>query len=359
MTLRELAALLDCALDGDGSLEIAGVSDLEHAGPRDLTFYANARFRPQLQRTRAAAIIVGENEPDVGRPMLRTPRPYLAFARALSIFHPPARPAPGISQLAAVAPDADIAPDVSIGPFVLVGARARIGARTVVASHASIGDDTTIGDDCLLRSHVTVRERVTIGSRVVLHDGAVIGSDGFGFTQDADGRHQKIPQVGVVIIEDDVEIGANTTVDRPAAGETRIGAGTKIDNLVQLGHSVRVGRDVLMAAQVGVAGSAILEDRVTLGGQVGVADHIVIGRGAIAAAQSGVTNSVDAGAFVTGYPAIENRRWRKASVVFARLPELRKQLQALQQRLSAIEAAIGVKAGTSDDPAEDDPGAPL
>ena len=274
-----------------------------------------------------------------GRSLLRTKRPYYAFARALELFHPVARPAPGVSPLASIADDALVAPDASIGPFVTIGAGSRIGPRTIVHAHVAIADGVTVGADCVLHSHVSLRERIALGDRIVVHNGAVIGSDGFGFTPGPDGRHYKIPQVGTVVVEDDVEIGANTTIDRASVGETRIGAGTKIDNLVQIGHGVTLGRDVLLAAQVGISGSTTLEDRVTLGGQVGVQGHITIGTGVIAAGQSGVTNSVEPGRFLTGYPAIDNRQWRKASVIFARLPELRQQLVTLEERLAARRSA--------------------
>jgi UDP-3-O-[3-hydroxymyristoyl] glucosamine N-acyltransferase len=341
ITLAALAVALECRLDGDGAVEITGVSDLAHAQPGELSFFGHARFRPLVAASRASALIVAEDDEISGRPLLRTRRPYLAFARALELFHPAVRPAPGIHALAAVAPDAEVAPDAFVGPFVSIGAGASIGPRTIVHAHVAVGECAAIGADCVIHSHVAVRERVRIGDRVVIQNGAVVGSDGFGFTPDPDGRHYKVPQVGIVVVEDDVEIGANTTIDRAPVGETRIGAGSKIDNLVQIGHGVTLGRDVLLAAQVGISGSTTLEDRVTLGGQVGVQGHITIGRGAIAAGQSGVTNSVEPDRFVTGYPAIDNRQWRKASVIFARLPELRQQLVTLEQRLAALEGRLG------------------
>ena len=198
----------------------------------------------------------------------------------------------------------------------------------------------SIGADCTIHSHVSIRERVEIGNRVVVQDGAVLGSDGFGFARMPDGTHRKIPQVGGLIVEDDVEIGANAAIDRPAVGETRIGAGTKIDNLVQVAHGVKIGRNVLLAAQVGIAGSTTLEDSVTLAGQVGVAGHITIGKGTIATAQTGVPNSVDAGSFISGYPAIDNRDWLRSSAVFRRLPALRKAVTDLEARLTALETRI-------------------
>ena len=285
-------------------------------------------------------MILGERAEAAPCAMLRTANPYLAFAKAVELLAPRPAAVPGVHLSAHVAPSAAIAPDASVGPFVSVGPGARIGARSVVYPHVTIGDDAVIGDDCVIHARVSVRERVIIGNRVVIQDGAVIGSDGFGFAHRADGTHYKIPQTGGVTIEDDVEIGANTTIDRPAVGETRIGAGTKIDNLVQIAHGVSVGRDVLLAAQVGIAGSATIEDRVTLAGQVGVAGHLTIGKGAIASAQTGIPNSVDAGRFVSGYPAIDNRDWLKASAIFRRLPELKKALAALQRRFDELEERL-------------------
>jgi UDP-3-O-[3-hydroxymyristoyl] glucosamine N-acyltransferase len=219
-----------------------------------------------------------------------------------------------------------------------------IGARTTLLAQSAVGARARVGDDCLLHSHVSVREDVIIGHRVVLQDGVVIGADGYGFAQRADGSHEKIPQVGTVVIEDDVEIGANTTIDRPAVGETRVGAGTKIDNLVQVAHGVHIGRHVLLAAQVGVAGSTTIEDQVVLAGQVGVAGHLTIGRGVRATAQSGIPNSVSAGAFLSGYPAIDNHEWLKASAIFRRLPELKKAVARLEARLGQLKAQIALRA---------------
>jgi UDP-3-O-[3-hydroxymyristoyl] glucosamine N-acyltransferase len=339
--LSELANKLGCRLEGDGSVEITGVAGLDQAGPGQLTFFGNPKLRPQLDATRASAVIMPEDAAGVPQPMLRTSHPYLVFARALDVFHPRPKPAPGISPLASVAADASIGADVSIGPFVVVGSRARIGARAIVHSHVSIGPGASIGDDCVLHARVSIREGITLGHRVSVQDGAVIGSDGFGFTPGPDGEHHKIPQVGTVVIEDDVDIGANTTIDRASVGETRIAKGTKIDNLVQIAHSVTIGRRVLLAAQVGLAGSTTLEDDVALGGQVGAAGHLTIGKGARVTAQSGISNSLAPGTLSSGYPAIDNRDWRKASIVFAKLPELRRQLIRLEERLVALEGRMG------------------
>lgn len=343
LKLKDLAARLDCRLEGDGEVEICRVEGIERARPGDLTFFANPRYATELRATQASAVILAERAeagPGAGVARLRAQNPYLAFARAVALFAPASASPAGIHRLADVAATAAVAPDASVGPFVSVGDRARIGARTVIFPHVTIGPDASIGEDCVIHARVSIRERVTLGSRVVVQDGAVIGSDGFGFARAGDGTHQKIPQIGGVVVEDDVEIGANAAIDRPAVGETRIGAGTKIDNLVQIAHGVTIGRDVLLAAQVGVAGSTTIEDSVTLAGQVGVAGHLTIGRGAIATAQTGIPNSVDAGSLVSGYPAIDNRDWLKASAVFRRLPELKKSVADLQRRLDAVEERL-------------------
>jgi UDP-3-O-[3-hydroxymyristoyl] glucosamine N-acyltransferase len=269
--------------------------------------------------------------------VIRSPAPYLTFARAAQVLSPDTPPPPGIHQLAAVAADATVDPSATVGAFVFVGARATVGARTVVHPHVVIGDAATIGADCILHAHVSIRERCRLGDRVIVQNGAVIGSDGYGFAQRADGSHEKIPQTAPVIVEDDVEIGANTTIDRPAVGETRIKAGTKIDNLVQIGHGVVLGRHVLLAAQVGIAGSTVIGDHVIFGGQVGVGGHLTVGDRAKAVGQSGITNSVDADAFVSGYPAIDNGEWRRSSAVFRKLPAMRKQLRELEERLKKLE----------------------
>jgi UDP-3-O-[3-hydroxymyristoyl] glucosamine N-acyltransferase len=222
-----------------------------------------------------------------------------------------------------------------------VGDGAVIGARTIVHPHAAIYGGVTIGDDCVIHAHASFRERCRLGDRVIVQNGAVVGSDGFGFAPRPDGSYQKIPQTGPVVIEDDVEIGANTTIDRPAVGETRIQAGTKIDNLVQVAHGVHVGRNVMLVAQVGIAGSTTIGDSSVLAGQVGVAGHLHVGKGTKATAQTGIPNSLPDGSFVSGYPAIENREWLKSSAVFRRLPELKKALAALEKRLEGLETRLG------------------
>jgi UDP-3-O-[3-hydroxymyristoyl] glucosamine N-acyltransferase len=337
LKLKDIAARLDCRLEGDGEIEIGRLAGIEDAGAGDLTFFANPKYAAALRATKASGVILGERAEAAPCAMLRAAHPYFVFARAVELFAPRPEPRRGIHPLADVAPGASIDPTASIAAFVSVGDGARIGARTVVFPHVTIGPGAAIGDDCVVHARVSIRERVVVGHRVVIQDGAVIGSDGFGFAQRPDGTHHKIPQVGGVTIDDDVEIGANTTIDRPAVGETRIGAGSKIDNLVQVAHGVTIGRDVLLAAQVGIAGSSTIEDRVTLAGQVGVAGHLTLGAGVIATAQTGIPNSVEAGAFVSGYPAIDNRDWLKSSAIFRKLPELRKAVAELQKRLDDLE----------------------
>ena len=340
MKLSELATRLDCRLEGDGELDVTRVAGIQDAQPGDVTFLANPKYEKLLATTRATAVILKEEAPAAPCAMLRARDPYLAFARAVSLFAPVSRPAPGVHALAAIAADASLGADVSVGPFVAIGEGARIGERTVIYPNVTIGAGATVGSDCTIHSNAAIRERCTIGDRVILQNGVVVGGDGYGFVRRGDGTHEKIPQVAVVVIEDDVELGANTTVDRPAVGETRIKAGTKIDNLVQIGHGVTVGRNVLMAAQVGIAGSTDVEDDVVFGGQVGVGGHLTIGRGAIAVGQSGVTNSLDPGAFVAGYPAIDSRDWRKASVLFRRLPEMKRRIEQLEARVAELTRAL-------------------
>jgi UDP-3-O-[3-hydroxymyristoyl] glucosamine N-acyltransferase len=341
--LHEIAERLECRLEGDGEIEIGRLAGVDRAQGGDLTFVANSRYFSQLPSTKASAVILDDHAPAGLAPcaVLRSPHPYLAFARALSLLVQTAAPPRGVDAASAVAPDATLGADVSIGPFVTIGAGAAVGDRTVIYPNVVIGNGVRLGDDCVVHSHVSIRDRVRIGHRVVLQDGCVIGSDGFGFVKQADGTHFKIPQHADVVIEDDVEIGANTTIDRPAVGETRIGAGAKIDNLVQIAHGVSVGRRALFAAQVGIAGSTVIEDDVVLAGQVGVVGHIRVGRGAVVTAQSGVPNSVAPGAFMSGYPAIAQRDWLKASAVFRQLPALKRRVAELEQRIAELQEKLG------------------
>jgi UDP-3-O-[3-hydroxymyristoyl] glucosamine N-acyltransferase len=337
LKLSELSDRLGTRLDGNGDIEIERVAGIEQAGPGDITFVANSKYQSRLATTCASAVIVGENSPAAPCAMLRTRQPYVAFASAVGLLSPESEPPAGIHPLTSIAPSAVIGEDVSIAAFVSIDDDVTIGRDVVIGPHVSIGRGATIGDGCRLHARVSIRQRSILGRRVILQDGVVIGGDGFGFAKREDGSYEKIPQRGVVVIEDDVEIGANSTVDRPAVGETRICAGAKIDNLVQVAHGVRVGRNTMLCAQVGIAGSSVIGDDVVLAGQVGVAGHVDIGDRVTATAQTGIPNSVDAGTFISGYPAIPNRDWLKASVLFRRLPELKKALGDLQQRLEEIE----------------------
>ena len=340
MKLHDLAERLGCRLEGDGDIEIQRVTGIEQALPGDLTFLANARYSAMLAETRASAIIMNESAERAPCAVLRAENPYLAFATAVRLFSPSVAPPVGVDPHSVVAADAILGREVSIGPFVAIGRGVRVGDRTIIYPNVTLGDGVTIGEDCVVHSNVSLRERVIIGNRVIVQNGAVVGSDGYGFVKRPDGAHEKIPQVATVVIEDDVEIGANTAIDRPAVGETRIKTGAKIDNLVQIAHGVTIGRHALLAAQVGIAGSSTIEDDVTLAGQVGVAGHLTIGKGTVATAQSGIPNSVDPGSFVSGYPAIDNREWLRASAVFRRLPELRRAVSALERRIAELEAQL-------------------
>ena len=346
LTLRELAEHLGCRLEGDGSVEIGRVATLEAAGPGDVSFLSNPKYASQLASTRAAAVIAGEDAGAAPCAMLRARDPYLAFAAAAALLAPDDRPAPGVSPSAHVDPGATLGPACHIGAFASIGAGATIGARTVVHPHAVVYAGVVIGDDCVIHAHASIRERCRVGNRVVIQNGAVIGSDGFGFAPRPDGSYQKIPQSAPVVIEDDVEIGANTAIDRPAVGETRIQAGTKIDNLVQVAHGVHVGRNVMLVAQVGIAGSTTIGDSSVLAGQVGVAGHLHLGKGTKATAQTGIPNSLPDGSFVSGYPAIDNREWLKSSAVFRRLPEMKKALASVEKRLARLEATFGAGSET-------------
>jgi UDP-3-O-[3-hydroxymyristoyl] glucosamine N-acyltransferase len=340
--LRDIALRLQCRLEGDGEIDIRHVAGIERAKPGDLTFLANAKYHSKLKSTAASAVIVSDDlvVDGVHAALLRSPQPYLAFAKAVDLLVPAPPPPAGVNPTSWIAPDATLGPGASVGAFAVVGPGVRVGARAVIHPHAVIGPRARLGDDCVIHAHASIRERVELGHRVVVQDGAVIGSDGFGFVKQSDGSHLKIPQRATVIVEDDVEIGANTTIDRPAVGETRIGAGTKIDNLVQIAHGVTIGRRVLMAAQAGIAGSTVLEDDVVLAGQVGIAGHVRIGEGVVATAQTGVPNSVEAGEVISGYPAIPNREWLKSSAVFKQLPTLKKRVADLEQRIAELEEKL-------------------
>lgn len=344
MRLAEIARALGCELRGDGDVEIADVAPLESATPGTLTFLDDRRLAHLLATTRAAAVILPPEAADPEIPTLRAPHPYLAFVGAVELLHPPKRrETPGVHPTAVVAATAVIGPRASLGPWVTVGERTTIGADAVLHAGVAVYEDVTIGDAFTAHAHAVVREGVRIGSRVTLHAGSVVGSDGFGYLPLPDGN-RKIPQVGTVVIEDDVEIGACATVDRAALGATVVGRGTKIDNLVMVGHGCRLGAHCLLAGQAGLAGGTTLGTRVMLGGQAGAAGHLTIGDGAQVGAQAGVHRDVPAGSVASGYPAMEARRWRRVTMSMPRLPEV-------FRRLRRIERALGLgRAGGEDEP---------
>ncbi len=336
MRLAELAERVGAELRGNPDLEITAVAPLDQAGPGEVSFLANPKYRAQLAESRAGAVLVAPGDAVPGRACLVSANPYLAFARAVALLHPEHRPAAGVAPGAQVHPEAELDPEVAALPGCVVAEGARVGAGTVLYPGVYLGRGARVGRDCLLHANAVVRERCVLGDRVILQPGAVVGSDGFGYARDG-ARQVKIPQVGIVVLEDDVEVGAGTTIDRAALGETRIGRGTKIDNLVQVGHNVRVGEDCLLVAQAGVAGSTRLGNRVVLAGQVGVAGHIGIGDGAMVGAQSGVASDLPPGAAVSGSPAFDHREWLKAQPVLRRLPELRRQVQELERKVRELE----------------------
>ena len=340
MKLAELAERLGCELEGDPGTEITGVAGLLDAGPGDLTFLANPRYRPEVRTTRAGAIIAGDRAGQMPLPTLRSPDPYYAFARAIDLFHPAAVFEPGIHPTAVVAASAVIGDGAHIGPFCFIDEGVRIGRNSVLHSFVAIYCGATIGDDFLAHSHSVVREGCRVGDRVVLQNGVVVGSDGFGFARAPEGRWHKMRQAGAAVVEDDVEIQANTCVDRATVGQTRIGRGSKIDNLVQIGHACRIGEDTLLCAQVGLAGSTALGNRVILAGQVGSSGHLTVGDGAILTAQSGIPRDVPPGAIHSGSPAFENKQWLKSVAAYRRLPELQHAVRSLQDEVAALRESI-------------------
>lgn len=330
-TLGEIVERLGCRLSGDPHLEITGVAGLEEAAPSELTFLSNPKYRSKLASTRAAAVILAEPAQETQAAQLISENPYLDFARALELFYEPPRPAAGVHPTAVVADSAEIGPNASIGAHVVVGENVRIGANAVIHPHVVVYAGVEVGDDLLAHSHAVLREFCRIGDRVVLQNGVVVGGDGYGFAQQADGAHYKIPQSGIVVVEDDVEIQAGTCIDRAAVGETRIRRGAKIDNLVQVGHAVEIGENSIICSQVGIAGSTTLGRNCILAGQVGVINHLTIGDGVLITAKTGVGHDIESGAKISGSPAIDNRQWLRCTAVYNRLPELDKRVKKLER----------------------------
>jgi UDP-3-O-[3-hydroxymyristoyl] glucosamine N-acyltransferase len=338
--LAELAAHVGGTLRGDGSLLIHGVEGLAEAGPGDLSFYGSHRYKQALATTKAAAVLVpvGEETQRADLALVQVPNPHLAYARISALFHPRTRFSPGVSKNANVHPSARIHPEACVMAFATVEADAEVGARAVLYPGVYVGSAARIGADSVLHPNVTVEERCLVGERVLIHASAVVGADGFGFAFDGEAKaHVKVPQAGIVRIEDDVEVGAASCLDRATTGETVIGRGTKIDNLVQVAHNVRVGPLSLLCAQVGISGSSEVGQGVVLAGQVGLVGHIKVGDGARIAAQSGVVHDVPAGAELGGSPAMEHHAWLRQSAALTRLADLLREVRALKARLEALE----------------------
>lgn len=343
MKLQEIAERLGCRIAGDAEVEIKGVAGLDEAGPEELTFLSNPRYKRLLKTTRAAAVIVRE-EPDVGgSTYLISQNPYLDFARALELFYQPPVPGTGIHPSAVIVDSAVIGSNASIGPYVVIGEDVVIGDNAVIHPHVTIYRGARIGDNFVAHSNAVVREFCEIGDRVVLQNGAIIGPDGYGFAQRADGTHQKIVQAGKVVIEDDVEIQAGSCIDRAAVGETRIRKGTKIDNLVQIGHAVTIGENGIICSQSGIAGSTTLGDNCMMAGQVGVTGHLTIGNNVLMTAKTGVGKDIPDGRKVSGAPSIDNLRWLRCTAVYNRLPELDKTVSSLDNRIADLEAGSGAR----------------
>jgi UDP-3-O-[3-hydroxymyristoyl] glucosamine N-acyltransferase len=333
--LRQIAERLDCGLHGDPDLDITGVAGIETAGPDQLTFISNPRYARLARTTRAGAIVVDEDFTELSTSTLRTANPYLTFARAIELFYQAPLPERRIHATAQIAPTARIGPDSSIGAFAVIEDDVEIGPHATIGPFTYLGSGTRIGASFRTHSHASVRENCLLGDNVILQEGARVGSDGYGYAKQDDGSYYKIVQSGVVVIEDDVEIGANATVDRPSMGETRIRRGVKIDSLVQVGHACDVGENTLLCAQVGLAGSSRIGRDCILTGQVGVAGHLTIGDRVIATAQSGIPSDVPADSMVSGYPAIDSKAWRRSVAIFKRLSEFVKRIEALEKSRNA------------------------
>jgi len=332
MKLSEIAARLNCVLNGNGEVEITGVVGIEEAAEGHLTFVSNRKYAAKAHTTKASAVIVSTDFPEIVASTLRSGNPYLTFAHAVELFYEAPKPAPGADASARIADSARIGEGASIGPYVVIEDDVHIGKNCTLFPFVHISRGARIGDNFKAYAHVSVREFCQIWNNVILQDGAKIGTDGFGYAKKDDGSYYKIVQSGIVVLEDDVEVGANATIDRATIGETRIRRGVKIDNLVQVGHASDVGENTLLCAQVGLAGSSTIGRSVILTGQVGVAGHLEIGDRVVATAQTGIPNSIEADKVVSGYPAIDNKLWLKCSAIFKRLPELLKRIEALEKK---------------------------
>ncbi|MGD0940063.1 MAG: UDP-3-O-(3-hydroxymyristoyl)glucosamine N-acyltransferase [Terracidiphilus sp.] len=335
MKLGELAKRLGAELRGDAEMEVTGVKGIEEAGPTEVTFVANPKYGGLARKTKAAAVLVEPEFPEIEAATLRIKNPYLAFSRTLGIFYQPPAYAPGIHPTAVIDPTAVLGEGAHIGAYVVIGARVRLGDHATLLPHVVIYPGVRAGSNFFAHAHAVVREDCILGDNVTLENGVVIGADGFGFAKNEAGHWEKIPQSGPVRLGNRVDVQANACIDRATVGETRVGDGTKIDNLVQVGHASHIGENTLLCGQVGLAGSSEVGDNVILAGQSAVAGHCAVGDGAILTAQSGVSHDVPAGKMLSGSPAFDNRTWLRAVTIFQRLPELMKRLDRLEKKLAA------------------------
>ncbi|MCL4304606.1 UDP-3-O-(3-hydroxymyristoyl)glucosamine N-acyltransferase [bacterium] len=332
ITAAQLAELVGGTLYGDSERVLRSVAPLEHASSDSVTFLANVRYAALLSETAAGVVLVSSGVRRDQGDVIETADPYAAFVKTLVYFHPEVEHGEGIHESAVIADDVQIGANVLIGPCCVVQRGAKIGDNSLLEAGVFVGEQCVIGNNCRIHPHATIRHHVQIGNRVTIHSGTVIGADGFGFAFES-GRYQKIPQIGTVIIDDDVEIGANTTVDRATMGETRIGEGTKIDNLVQIAHNVRIGRHCVIAAQAGISGSTVLGDYCRVGGQAGFVGHLKIGDGAAFGAQSGISHDVRPGEVLSGSPGRPHSVWKRIEAALPRLPELLRRVRRLEERV--------------------------
>jgi UDP-3-O-[3-hydroxymyristoyl] glucosamine N-acyltransferase len=336
MKLGELASRLGAELHGDPDLEITGVKGIEDAGPSEITFVANPKYAGLARKTNAAAVLVEPEFPEISAATLRIKNPYHAFSRALALFYQPPSYPPGIHATAIIDPTAQIEDGAHIGAYVVIGPNVKLGPHATLLPHVVLYPGVKTGSRFFAHAHAVVREGCELGDNVTLENGAIVGADGFGFSKNDCGQWEKIPQSGPVRIGDRVDIQANACVDRATVGGTEIGDGSKIDNLVQIGHGSRIGTDTLVCAQTGLAGSSVIGNNVILAGQTGIAGHCSVGDGVILTAQSAVSHDVPPGKMISGSPGFDNRIWLRAVAVFQRLPELLKRLDRLEKRVSAI-----------------------
>ena len=347
VTLKEIAAMVNGKINGNPDTVLTGIATMEDAGPGDLTFLANPKYIHFIEKTKASAIICSAETDASEKTLLLVDNPYLIYAKLVSLFSPPKKESGAVDKRAVLGTDVRLGSNVTLYPFVFVGDNCVIENNVTIYPFCYIGEDVTIGESSLIYPNVTIREACRIGKRVIIHSGSVIGSDGFGFAKDGQ-RHFKIPQLGCVQIDDDVEIGACNTIDRAAIDRTWIKRGTKIDNLVQIAHNVIIGEDSVIVSQVGISGSTRLGDRVTMAGQSATTGHLKIGDDVIIGARGAASADVAAGQVVSGAPAIPHKTWLKATRIFQKLPEMRKQMLALEKTVADLERQLRPLKGESE-----------